>query len=137
MQAETGHYYALGLVLDGPLAVSSDWIPAPLSRRYPAEVVSVTPARKSADGLVRSEAVIRWDGAPGVLEEGDSFQSDISMVSMGAGIGLGAMATVASVTDLGLKIISSGATLTNYLIAAVLVGFTVYASWGLKPERAA
>lgn len=131
MQALTGHYYALDLVLSGTLSVSSDWIPSPLSRRYPADVVSVSPARKDASGWMRAEAVIRWRGDPGLIEEGDQISSDLEGVTMGP-LGLGASAEVVRVTDLGLKIISTGATLTNYAIAAGLLGFTVWASMRVR-----
>ena len=59
MQTIPGHYYQVDLELQGSLAVSSDWLPSPLSGRYPVEVISVTDAQKQADGSYRATAVMK------------------------------------------------------------------------------
>lgn len=121
MQTSPGHYYRLDLVLSGPLQTSSDWLPQPLSTRYPVDVVSVTKPTKSSDTSetwTRSQAVVRWKGDPGVIGEGDQIESDAGMMSP---LPVYAVAVVVAVTDLGLTVVAPYAALPNYLLAAAIL----------------
>jgi hypothetical protein len=134
MQALTGHYYQVELELQGSLAVSSDWLPSPLSQRYPVNVISVTAAAKQADGTYRSTVVLKWVGDIGIIEDGDEIASDVSVISP---LPISADAIVVSVLDLGTTISTSGASFMTYALAAGIVIFTVVMARGIKPERRA
>lgn len=131
MQTLTGHYYQVELELQGSLAVSSDWLPSPLSQRYPVEVISVTDAQKQADGSYRSTVVMKWIGDIGVIEDGDTISSDVSIVTP---LPVSAYAVVVSVLDLGTTISSAGASFVNYALALGIVAFTVVMARMIKPD---
>ena len=137
MQTLTGHYYQVLFELQGSLAVSSDWLPAPLSQRYPVDVISVTDAAKQADGSYAATAVVKWTGDIGLINHGDTIASDINYISP-VPVAVGASAVVMSVLDLGTVITSSGASFTTYLLAFGIVAYTVLlARQIVKPARRA
>ena len=121
MKTQAGKRYVLTLQTSG-LVGDADWLPLPLSQRYPVSVLGVT-VPKLSDGSARVEALVVWQGADGEISVGDL----IDAVDITQGV-VPARATVIAVAEATDKPVAATSATGFELVAAVaILGFIAYA----------
>jgi hypothetical protein len=104
------------------LVGDADWLPLPLSQRYPVSVLGVT-VPKLSDGSARVEALVVWQGADGEIAVGDL----IDAVDITQGV-VPARATVVAVAEATDRPVAATSATGFELVAAVaILGFIAYA----------